>query len=188
LPYGKRVIILNYAYGEPMKLSRFVNGWTVAAVILAVVIIAGGIVIWSKQTQGQPLEISAPSAPGLPVTIYIGGEVNNPGFYPLEDGDSIEDLIQAAGGLADGADLSNVELVVSVPEEGDFPQKIDINRAEAWLLAALPGIGEVKAQAIVDYRKQNGPFRDIYELTKVEGFGDVTLERIKHLITVADSY
>jgi len=171
-----------------MKLSKFINGWTAAAVILVVIIIAGGVAIWSKQSQGQPIEISEPRDPGLPVTIYIGGKVNNPGFYPLKDGDSIEDFLQAAGGLADGSELSNVELVVSVPEEGDAPQKIDINRAEAWLLAALPGIGEVKAQAIVDYRARNGPFRDIYELTKVEGFGEVTLERIKHLITVAGSY
>jgi competence protein ComEA len=171
-----------------VKLSRFINGWTVAAFLLAVIIIAGGVVIWSKQSRNQPIEISAPPAPGLPVKVYVGGEVNNPGFYPLKDGDSIEDLLRAAGGLADGADLKNVEIAVSFPEEGDSPQKIDINRAEAWLLAALPGIGEVKAQAIVDYRDRNGPFRDIYELTKVDGFGDVTLERIKYLITVADSY
>ncbi len=171
-----------------MKVSRFINGWTVAAVLLAAIIIAGGAVIWSKQSRSQPIEIFMTPEPELPVSIYIGGEVNNPGFYPLKAGDGLEDLLKSAGGLTDGADPGRVELVISVPEDGIAPQKININSAEAWLLAALPGIGEVKARAIVDYRGQNGPFRDIYELMKVDGFGDVTLERIKHLITVADSY
>jgi len=50
----------------------------------------------------------------------------------------------------------------------------------------LPGIGEVRAQAIIDYRRQNGPFHNISELTKVEGIGTATYEQIKQLITVAD--
>jgi len=71
-------------------------------------------------------------------------------------------------------------------EEEQQPQKIDINRAEVWLLKALPGIGEAKAQAIIDYRQQNGAFRSTNELTRVAGIGTATYERIKHLITVAD--
>jgi competence protein ComEA len=70
--------------------------------------------------------------------------------------------------------------------EGEPPQKVNINRAEAWLLGALPGIGEVRAQAIIDYRQQNGPFRSTNELLKVAGIGTATYERIKDLITVAD--
>jgi len=66
------------------------------------------------------------------------------------------------------------------------PQKIDINRADVWLLEALPEIGPVLAQAIVDYREKNGPFRSINELTKVKGIGSTILEQIKDLITVAD--
>ncbi len=70
------------------------------------------------------------------------------------------------------------------PEEQ--PQKIDINRAEAWLLEALPGIGPSKAQAIIAYRRQNGGFKHITEITKVEGIGPAIYEEIKDLITVAD--
>lgn len=66
------------------------------------------------------------------------------------------------------------------------PQKIDINRAEAWLLEALPGIGESKAQAIIDYRQQNGGFKHITEITRVEGIGPAIYEQIKDLITVGD--
>lgn len=66
------------------------------------------------------------------------------------------------------------------------PQKIDINRAEAWLLEALPGIGESKAQAIIAYRQQNGGFGHIIEITKVDGIGPAIYEDIKDLITVGD--
>lgn len=169
-----------------MKAGRFINSWTVAAILLAAIIIAGGAVIWSKYSRSQAIEISIASDRAIQGEIYIGGEVNNPGFYPLKAGDSIEDVLRAVGGLTDGADLSQVELIVSGTDEGEIPQKVNINRAEAWVLAALPGIGEVRAQTIIDYRQQHGPFRDVNELLKVEGFGDITYERIKHLITVAD--
>jgi competence ComEA-like helix-hairpin-helix protein len=66
------------------------------------------------------------------------------------------------------------------------PQKIDINRAEAWLLDALPGIGPSKAQAIIAYRQQNGGFGHIIEITEVEGIGPAIYEDIKDLITVGD--
>jgi comEA protein len=68
----------------------------------------------------------------------------------------------------------------------ELPQKIDINRAEAWLLEALPGIGESKAQAIIAYRQQNGGFKHITEITEVEGIGPAIYEDIKDLITVGD--
>ncbi|GAI44675.1 unnamed protein product [marine sediment metagenome] len=70
--------------------------------------------------------------------------------------------------------------------QGEQPQKIDINRAEAWLLEALPGIGPSKAQSIIDYRQQNGGFSHITEITEVEGIGLAIYEQIKDLITVAD--
>ena len=167
-----------------MKAGRLVNGWTVAAAVLAVIIIIGGIVVWSKSGSSQPLEISLNQESESVGSIYIGGEVHNPGHYPLKSGDTIEDILQAAGGINGGADLNDVELAVSISENS--PQKININTAEAWLLGALPGIGEVRAQAIVDYRTQTGPFRDINELKKVEGLGDVTFQRIEQFITVAD--
>ena len=65
-------------------------------------------------------------------------------------------------------------------------KKINLNRAETWLLEALPEIGESRAQAIIDYREQNGPFNNIKELIKVEDIGTATYEKIKNWITVAD--
>lgn len=161
---------------------------TLVIILLAAIIAVGSMVAWSKYGRSQPVEIFT-AVPGQesPGTFYIGGAVNNPGFYPLKSGDNLEDIIRAAGGTADSADLSQVN--IHIPDTGEEkPQKVDLNRAEAWLLEALTGIGETRAQAIIDYRRQNGLFHDINELIKVEGIGTATFERIKHLITVADRY
>ena len=155
-------------------------------IILVVIIAFGGITVWSRYSRSQPIEISTPPAQELQGEIYIGGVVSNPGFYPLRAGDSLGTIIQAAGGTTGSADLSDLEIYISLAGEEMQPQKVDINQAEAWLLQALPGIGETRAQAIIDYRNQNGAFRNIEELLKVKGIGATTYEQIKHLIVVAD--
>jgi len=160
--------------------------WTPVIIILLAIIVIGGIVAWSKYRGSQPIEISLPPSQELQSEIYIGGAVNNPGFYSLKAGDSIEALMQAAGGIIDSADFSQLRLYIPQSGEEQQPQKIDLNRAEAWLLQALPGIGEIHAKAIIDYRQKNKRFQSIDELTKVEGIGVATYERIKNLITVAD--
>jgi comEA protein len=120
-----------------MARQRF---WTLVIILLAAVIIAGGIVAWQKYSPPHSIEIS------LPATPESNGEAN-----PAE-----------------------------------LPQKIDINRAEAWLLEALPGIGPSKAQAIIAHRQRNGGFKHIIEITEVEGIGPAIYEDIKDLITVGD--
>ena len=167
------------------KLNRF---WMLTAFLLVAIIVIGGIVAWLKYSPGRPIEISLPLGQELRGRIYIGGNVTNPGFYPFTSRDSIEALIQVAGGTTSSANLSGLRLKLYVLEMGEEqePQKIDINRAEVWLLKALPEIGETLAERIVDYRQRNGPFHNTNELTKVAGIGTTTYEQIKHLITVAD--
>jgi competence protein ComEA len=150
------------------------------------IIIAAGVIIGLKYPRSRPVEISLPPAPAPVGNIYIGGEVNNPGIYPVAAGDTLEDVVRAAGGFTGNADPSSVELIV--PGQGEVAelQKININTAADWLLAALPGIGDVRAGAIVAYRERNGPFRDINELLNVDGFGPATLENIRDLITAVD--
>jgi competence protein ComEA len=167
-----------------VKLSRFV--W-VAMVVLLVAIIAGGsFVAWSRYSPGRAIEISLPPEKERRGEIYVGGEVNNPGIYPLEAGDSVGDVIKAAGGATENADPDRLRLYIPGAAGEELPQKVDINRADAWLLEALPGIGEARAQAIIDYRQKNGLFHRTDELLKVAGMGEAIYEKIKDLITVGD--
>jgi competence protein ComEA len=169
-----------------MKAGRLFNQWSVLAVVLLGIIIAGGVVIGQNYRPSQPIEIHLYPTPVPEGEIYVAGGVNNPGIYPFYAGDDIGDILRAAGGLTADANISQIQL--SVAEKGEVAelQKININTADVWLLTALPGIGDVRAQAIVAYRNENGPFRDVNELLNVEGIGTVTLEKIRDLITVGD--
>lgn len=167
-------------------MTKSTKCWALIITLLLVIIIIGSLVTWSKYRPSQPIEISMSTPHQLQGEIYIDGAVNNPGFYPLKAGDTVNDIIRAAGGTGAEADLSQLKLYIPTTTEEEPPQKVNINRAEDWLLQALPGIGEVRAQAIIDYRQQNGRFHHTNELIKVEGIGTTTYEKIKHLITVAD--
>lgn len=159
--------------------------WMLIIASLLAIIATGSLIIWTGYGKSQPIEITIPPAPETQGNIYVGGAVNNPGFYPLKSGDSLEDIVRAAGGASAGADPGQFKLFIS-PKGEEPPQKVDLNLAEAWLLQALPGIGETRAQAIIEYRAQNGRFNNIAELVKVEGIGAATYENIEHLITVSD--
>jgi len=169
-----------------MTISKLDKFWIFIISLLAAIIVIGGVVAWSRYSSHQPVEISISPTQELQGEIYLGGAVNAPGFYPLKTGDSVEAIIQAAGSTTSNADLSRLKLYIPEVGEEEQSQKVDINQAEAWLLEALPGIGEGRAKAIIAYRHKNGPFHNINELVKVEGIGATTYEKIKPLITVAD--
>lgn len=168
-------------------MSRADRFYLFITVFLLVAAIAGGIMLAVQHSRSQPVEIvlSQTEPPEQSGELYIGGAVANPGIYPLREDDTMLALLLDAGVEPD-ADFSHIELYIPREGEEQAPQKIDINRAEPWLLEALPGIGEVKAQAIVGYRNEHGPFKRIEDLLKVSGIGPATFEKIKDFITVSD--
>ncbi|MCH8558099.1 MAG: ComEA family DNA-binding protein [Balneolia bacterium] len=64
--------------------------------------------------------------------------------------------------------------------------KVNINSADAASLATLPGVGPAIAARIIEYRNENGPFRQIEDIKNVRGIGEARFEAIKDLITVGD--
>jgi competence protein ComEA len=167
----------------PDKLNRF---WLLATGILILIILVSSLAIWLGRDKGQEIiSLTHTNDRVSPENIFVDGAVVNPGSYPLGENDTVSDLINAAGGPNQNADLSIIKIIVPQTEYGAAPQKIDINRAEVWLLQALPGIGEVRAQSIVDYRLQNGFFKNIEEIMQVPGLNQATFEKIKGLITIS---
>lgn len=126
------------------------------------------------------------------IVVEIGGEVNNPGVYEIENDKRLVDLVQLAGGFTDEANSSLVNLAMSLQDgrkyyipsihdvsNGKINGKININTASLEELMGLKGIGKVKAQAIIDYRNLYGPFLSTEEIMKVRGIGEKTYEAIK---------
>ena len=137
--------------------------------------------------------------------VDVAGWVRHPGVYEFAGGARVIDAIEAAGGARPGAQLESLNLaaplvdgtqILVVREGSEAPAPagasggvaagglINVNTASASELEALPGVGEVIAQAIVDHRTENGPFTSVDQLLDVSGIGDATLEDIRELVTV----
>jgi competence protein ComEA len=168
-------------------MSRADRFYLSVTVLLLIAAIAGGVTLAVQHSRSQPVAInlSQREPPEQSGELYISGAVANPGIYLWQEGDTIQTLLLNSEVEPD-ADFSHIEIYIPRQGEEQSPQKIDINRAEPWLLEALSSIGEVLAQRIVDYRSQNGPFRTIEDLLKVSGIGEGTFEKIKDFITVSD--
>lgn len=146
---------------------------------------------------------SASPSPEVVVLVDVAGWVRRPGVYEFSEGARVIDAIDAAGGARSGAVLEALNLAapladgtqILVPREGQegvAPAPVtggagglvNVNSAIATELEELPGIGEVIAQRIIDYRTENGPFATVDELLDVSGIGDAILESIRELVTV----
>ena len=139
------------------------------------------------------------------IFVDIKGAVKNPGVYQMKSGDRVKDALEAAGGLTDEADSQKVNLaqrvedqmVIVVPKVGEeateIPSgvtskeaakdgKVNINTATVEELKTLKGVGEKKAEAIIEYRKKNGSFKTKEDLMKVRGIGKKLFESFQERI------
>ena len=139
------------------------------------------------------------------IFVDIKGAVKNPRVYQMKSGDRVKDALDAAGGLTDEADSQKVNLaqrvedqmVIVVPKVGEeateIPSgvtskeaakdgKVNINTATVEELKTLKGVGEKKAEAIIEYRKKNGSFKTKEDLMKVRGIGKKLFESFQERI------
>lgn len=146
------------------------------------------------------------------IIIHVAGEVNNPGIISLKQGSRIIDAIESAGGLTEDADISNVNLAyeledaqkIYIPSIYDLEEiaviqensenilssgvknnsKVNINKANEGELQNLTGIGLSIAKRIVQYRNENGNFKNLEDIKNVSGIGDSKYENIKDEICI----
>ena len=120
----------------------------------------------------------------------IRGEVQKPGIYQIKSDETLEDLIEKAGGLKETADLSSFSLfkeiqhqdVIVIPKKQE-DVKISINSATLEELMTLKGIGERKAQSIIEYREHNS-FHSLEDIMNVKGIGSKIFEKIRDHISL----
>ena len=152
----------------------------------------------------EPAEEQGEEDESLSVFVYVCGAVQKPGVYELPAGSRVYEALEAAGGLMEEADeksLNQAELlrdgsqitVYTKEEASSLPAsagetagsgKVNLNTAGKELLTTLPGIGDAKADAILQYREENGGFSSIEEIMQIEGIKEKVFEKIRDLIEV----
>lgn len=80
---------------------------------------------------------------------------------------------------------AEAQKVEQVTQSVEKQSPVDINRASVAELSSLDLVGEKRAQEIVRYREQHGPFADVESLTQVKGIGESTLERNRGRLLVS---
>lgn len=188
-----------------MSLTRIVAA--VLAIALAVAVVFALFRAYDERT--APPIIIQEAATTNPIVVDVRGEVEKPGVYSLPAGARLQDAVNASGGFTEQADLSQVNLaerlqdgdVVSIGgvaqlegtsdaagPKGVAPTagtgKININTATIAELDTLPGIGEVTAKRIIEFRETQGPYRSIDDLVHVQGISTRTITKLRDLITV----
>jgi competence protein ComEA len=149
--------------------------------------------------------LKAAPAPRGRVVVDVVGAVRRAGLYRLHEGDRVFDALARAGGATARADLAAVNLAaplvdgtqVVVPlrvvatvagpglsaSGGASASKVSLGSATLEQLDALPGIGPVTAQKIIDWRATHGPFRSVDALDDVPGIGPARIEQLRDLVT-----
>lgn len=146
------------------------------------------------------------------IFVHVAGAVKSPGVYQVKEGSRIYQVIDLAGGLNEDADreflnmaqpvtdgqkitvytkeeVESQNIVIStdsmVETSGSLEKtKININSADRETLMELTGIGEAKADAILEYRMEHGKFQTIEEIMEVPGIKSAAFEKIKDEIIV----
>lgn len=152
-------------------------------------------------------EVAEEIEPLKTVFVEIKGAVYNPGVYELPSDGRVKNVIELAR-LMDNCDLKTInqaeklkdEMVIYIPKVGEEIEEkvvvssyeseennlVNVNTAGISELTTLNGIGEKKAQAILDYREENGLFMKVEDLLNIPGIGEKTLENLKPYISIGD--
>ncbi|PGW23251.1 competence protein ComE [Bacillus thuringiensis] len=153
------------------------------------------------EKKGKP-KISDTKEQKRTIIIDVKGAVSKEGVYEMKEGDRVKDAVQKAGGFLSEVDIKKVNLaqivqdqmLLYIPSKNESEQgmftsskedgKIRINTAAKEQLEKITGIGSRKAESILKYREEHGPFQKIEDLLEIDGIGTKSLEKIKDQIII----
>lgn len=180
-----------------------------AIVLLAFVVAAGRLLLpaGSARTRPAPVRVELAARSGeraRRLLVHVVGAVRRPGLYRLAEGARYADAVRAAGGATADAAVDQVNLAAPVadglqvivprrapPEPagggpvtpGVSPSgPVHLNVATMEQLDALPGVGPVTAQKILDYRERHGAFTSVDQLDAIPGIGPARIEQLRELV------
>lgn len=157
-----------------------------------------------KEAHGgsQAYQEGGQSADGENIWVHVCGAVNSPGVYVLPAGSRSYEAVEAAGGfnrdacedylnmaavLSDGSRLE-IPTLKEIEEKELYPDEqsgfVNINTADVEKLCSLPGVGEGRAKAIVEYREKQGRFQKKEDIMQVSGIGEKMYERMEAYLAV----
>jgi competence protein ComEA len=177
----------------------------VAVVVVLALAVAGRTLLRPRQPAGvpPPVRVAATKPPAEATRLYVDvvGAVRHPGLYRVRAGARVAEAVARAGGPTSKAQLELVNLAarladgeqVVVPRRGGVAPAVagaaaapsgpvHLNSATLEQLDALPGVGPVTAQKILDYRQQHGGFGSVDELDAVSGIGPARLADLRALV------
>ena len=155
---------------------------------------------WKKEETFSQVEVVTTKEATL--TVYVCGEVRNPGVYDLPLSGRLCDAVELAGGVTERAATSAVNMAEPLSDgeryyiptraeseegvlyENKSDTRVNINTASKEELTSLPGIGQTRAESIVAYREANGKFESIEELNKVSGISEGIIAQIQDKIRI----
>jgi len=187
-----------------LSVSR-TNALAAAGVLLVLLVVAGRFLLGAGAATSADAGVALGAeqiraAPAPPVVVHVVGAVQLPGLYRLPRGKRVADAVARAGGATAKADLAliNLAALVSDGQQVVVPSRappgatpaageasggpVHLNSATIEQLDALPGVGPVTAQKIVDYREKHGAFSSVRELDAIPGIGPARLEQLTELV------
>lgn len=175
------------------------------AVVLLVLVVAGKVLLRPAQPSVPPPVRVATASRVAATTLFVNvvGAVRRPGLYRLKEGARVADAVTRAGGPTSRAQIESLNLAARIAdgEQIVVPRRglaggaavapgggavsagpVYLNSATLEQLDALPGVGPVTAQKILDYRQQHGAFGSVDELDAIAGIGPARLETLRGLV------
>ena len=170
-----------------------------AAAALALLAVAGRTLAGAGAAAEEPPQalVAEPAAAAPKLVVHVAGAVRRPGLYRLAEGKRVADAVARAGGATAPADTAAINLAapladgmqVLVPRRGPggggaaAGRRVSLSSATAAELDALPGVGPVTAQKILDYRAEHGGFRSVEDLDAIPGIGPARIEQLRDVVS-----